>query len=59
MNGLSVSGQKADQNLQIEVEFKPEVKNYKLYFFIPVRSTRSNISLKFLNLDVLDLHSMC
>ena len=33
MNGLSVSGQKADQNLQIEVEFKPEVKNYKLYFF--------------------------
>ena len=30
MNGLSVSGQKADQNLQIETDFKPEVKNYKL-----------------------------
>ena len=30
MNGLSVSGEKADQNLQNEVEFKPEVKNYKL-----------------------------
>ena len=30
MNGLSVLGEKADQNLQIEIEFKPEVKNYKL-----------------------------
>ena len=30
MNGLSVLGQKADQNLQIEIELKPEVKSYKL-----------------------------
>ena len=30
MIGLSVSGQKADQNLQIEKEFKPEIKNCKL-----------------------------
>ena len=30
INGLSVSGQKAYLNLQIEIEFKPEVKNYKL-----------------------------
>ena len=30
MNGLSVLGQNADQNLQIEIEFKSEVKNYKL-----------------------------
>ena len=30
MHGLSVSGQNADKNLQTEVEFKPEVKNYKL-----------------------------
>ena len=30
MNGLSFSGQKADQNLQIELEFKSEVKNCKL-----------------------------
>ena len=29
MNGLSVSGQKADRNLQIEIEFKPEDKIYK------------------------------
>ena len=30
MNGLSVSGQKADQNLKTEIEFKAEVKNYEL-----------------------------
>ena len=30
MNGLSVLGQEAEQNLQIEIELKPEVKNYKL-----------------------------
>ena len=30
MNGLSGSGQNADQNLQIEIEFKPKVKNYRL-----------------------------
>lgn len=30
MNGLPVSGEEADQNLQIEIEPKPEVKNYKL-----------------------------
>ena len=30
MNGLPVSGEEADQNLQIEIELKPEVKNYKL-----------------------------
>ena len=30
MNRLSVSGQKADQNLLTEIEFKPEVKKYKL-----------------------------
>ena len=30
MNGLSVSGQKADQNFQIEIEFKPEFKKCKL-----------------------------
>ena len=30
MNGLLVSGQKADQNLQTEIELKPEVKDYKL-----------------------------
>ena len=27
MNGLLVSGETAHQNLQIEIEFKPEVKN--------------------------------
>ena len=32
MNGLSISGQQVDQNLNIEIEFKPEVKNYKLQF---------------------------
>ena len=32
MNGLLVSGETAHQNLQIEIEFKPEVKNYKLEF---------------------------
>ena len=32
MNGLPVSWQKVDQNLQTEIEFKPEVKNYKLQF---------------------------
>ena len=30
MNGLSVLEQKADENLQIELEFKSEVKNSKL-----------------------------
>ena len=30
MNGLSVSEQKADQNLQIDLEFKFKVKNDKL-----------------------------
>ena len=30
MNELSVSGQKAEQNLKIEREFKPEVKYNKL-----------------------------
>ena len=30
MNGLPVSGEDVDQNLQIEIELKPEVKNYKL-----------------------------
>ena len=30
MNGLPVSGQNADQNLQTEIEFKAKVKNYKL-----------------------------
>ena len=38
MNGLSVSGQTSDKNLQIEIEFKPKVKNLKL-IFIPVRDT--------------------
>ena len=46
MNRLSVSEQNVDQNLQIEIE------NYKL-IFIPVRPTRSNISLKVLSLKVL------
>ena len=32
MNGLSVSGEKADQNLQTEIETKLEVKIYKLWF---------------------------
>ena len=32
MNRLSVSGQNADQNLEIEIEFKSESKNYKLQF---------------------------
>ena len=35
MNGLSVSGQKVDQNSQIEILFKPAVKDYK-QLFIPV-----------------------
>ena len=30
MNGFLVSGQKLDQNIQIEIELKPEVKDYKL-----------------------------
>ena len=30
MNGLSVLGHKPDQNLQIEIGLKPEVKNLKL-----------------------------
>ena len=30
MNGLSVSGQKANQNFQIELQLEPEIKNYKL-----------------------------
>ena len=30
MNGLSVSEQKADQNLQNDLEFKSKVKNDKL-----------------------------
>ena len=30
MNGLSVSKQKAHQNLQIDLEFKSKVKNDKL-----------------------------
>ena len=30
MNGLSVSEQNADQNLQIDLEFKSKVKNDKL-----------------------------
>ena len=32
MNGLSVLGQKATQNWQIELDFEPEFKNYKLRF---------------------------
>ena len=32
MNGLSVSRRKAAQNLQIEVEFKLEIKNCQLQF---------------------------
>ena len=32
MNGLLVPGETAHQNLQIKIEFKPEVKNYKLKF---------------------------
>ena len=30
MNGLSGSGKNADQNLQIKIEFKPKVKNYRM-----------------------------
>ena len=30
MNGFLVSRQKLDQNIQIEIELKPEVKDYKL-----------------------------
>ena len=33
MNGLSVSGEKADQNLQTEIETKLEVKIYKCDFY--------------------------
>ena len=51
MNGLSVLGQKADQ---IELEFKSEVKNYKLILIL-VLSTRSNIPLKLLSLQIFDL----
>ena len=54
MNGLSVLGQKADRNLQIEIEFKPEVQNYK--FISPLDT---NIPLKPLILEVFHLHSMC
>ena len=32
MNGFLVSGQKLDHNIQIEIELKPEVKDYKLQF---------------------------
>ena len=32
MNGLLVSGQKADQDLQTGIELKSEVKDYKLSF---------------------------
>ena len=44
MIGLSVSGQKADQNLQIEKEFKPEVKiaNCNFYSF-PSDTTKHSI----------------
>ena len=48
MNELSVSGQKAAQNLQIEyLNLKLKITNY---FFIPVRPTRSSIPLNVLNL---------
>ena len=66
MNGFSVSGQKADQNLQTEIKF--EIKTYRLRtssqelqaaVFILVPPTRSNIPLKVLNLKLFDWHSMC
>ena len=47
MNVLSLSGQKVDENLQIEIELKTEVKNYKLQFlFLSVQHNQTFPSLK-------------
>lgn len=42
MNGPSISGQKEDQNLQLDIEFKSEFKNLKLHLLsISVRQDQT------------------
>ena len=47
MNGLTVLGQKADRNLQIQI-----CNQIQIAFAIPVLPTQSNIPLKLPNLQV-------
>ena len=58
MNGVSFSGQKVDQNVQIEIEVKMKSK-LQTVIFNPVRRTRSNYPLKSLRLEIFDLNLMC
>ena len=57
MNRPSVLGQKEDRNLQLEIEFKSEFKNYILHLLSMSVRHYSSIPLKLLSLQVQNFRS--